>query len=351
MNRKTGLIRDNRFLLHVNGWNHPESPARLKTIYKMLDAPDMAGHFVDIPPKDATPEDLVRIHRPLYVEQIAATRGQPTVSLDPDTDAMEDTYDVAVLAAGSICRAIDYVMDGRVDNAFALVRPPGHHAEAYTAAGFCIFNNVAIGARYALAKGLAKKILIVDWDVHHGNGTQHSFYDDNQVLYFSTHQAHFYPGTGHVHETGQGAGAGYTINCPLTYGADDGFFLRIFRKLLVPVTRQYKPDLILVSAGFDTHEDDPLGSMRMTARGYAALTRILMNEADAACGGKIVFTLEGGYSLNALAVSIKAILKELRDETCLTTEELDEMEQSTHVRSNAELDRVIEQLQPFWSGL
>jgi acetoin utilization deacetylase AcuC-like enzyme len=348
MYRKTGIIKDNRFLLHGNDWTHPESPARLKTVYKMIDAPDMQGHFFDIPAKFASQEDLELVHQRSYIEQIAQTKGQIRVALDPDTDASADTYDVALLAAGSLCHAIDHVMDGRLDNAFSLVRPPGHHAEADSAAGFCVFNNVAIGACYAMAHWEARRILIVDWDLHHGNGTQHTFYDNDRVLYFSVHQYPFYPGTGHLRETGHGTGAGYTINCPLTFGADDGLYVQIFRTILVPVTRQFKPDLILVSAGFDTHENDPLGSMRMTTRGYAALTRILMNEADASCKGKMVLTLEGGYNLAALAASIKAVLLELRDETKLSEEELERIAQSTRSDQTASLSQVIDQIKPYW---
>ena len=196
MYRKTGIIKDSRFLLHCSDWTHPESPARLQTVYKMLDAPAMVGHFFEIPTRFASQEELERVHGRSYIERIARTKGQIRVSLDPDTDASADTYDVARLAAGSLCHAIDQVMDGRLDNAFALVRPPGHHAEADSAAGFCIFNNVAVGAGYALAHGGARRVLIVDWDVHHGNGTQHSFYHDDRVLYFSVHQYPFYPGDG-----------------------------------------------------------------------------------------------------------------------------------------------------------
>lgn len=348
MYRKTGIIKDSRFLLHSSDWTHPESPARLQAVYKMLEAPGMAGQFFEIPTRFASQEELERVHGRSYIERIARTKDQIRVSLDPDTDASADTYDVACLAAGSLCHAIDQVMDGRLDNAFALVRPPGHHAEADSAAGFCIFNNVAIAAGYALAQGGARRVLIVDWDVHHGNGTQHSFYNDDRVLYFSVHQYPFYPGTGHLHETGHGAGAGYTINCPLTYDADDGLYVRIFQSILVPVTWQFKPDLILVSAGFDTHEDDPLGSMRMTTRGFAALTRILMNAADTCCNGKMVLTLEGGYNLDALASSIKAVLLELRDETHLSEEELQRMADSGRNEQVAKIDQVIAQIKPFW---
>lgn len=348
MYRKTGIIKDRRFLRHGSDPTHPESAARLQTVYRMLETPEMTGRFFEIPTRFATPEELEGVHNRAYIDRIARTSGQFHVSLDPDTDATEESYDVARLAAGSLCHAVDHVLDGRLDSAFGLVRPPGHHAEADRAAGFCIFNNVAVAARHALSQGSVRRVLIVDWDVHHGNGTQHSFYDDDRVLYFSTHQYPFYPGTGHLRETGHGKGTGYTINCPLAYGADDGVYVRIFRKILAPVTRRFKPDLILVSAGFDTHGDDPLGSMRMTARGYAALTRILMHEADTCCGGKILLTLEGGYNLAALAASIQAVLRELRDETCLTDQDLDRIDASCQSDQIATIDQVIAQIRPFW---
>lgn len=350
MYRKTGIIRDRQFLLHGSDPTHPESAARLKTVYKMLETPEMTGRFFEIPTRFATQEELEMVHGRSYIERIARTKGQFHVSLDPDTDATEESYDVARLAAGSLCHAVDHVLDGRLDNAFGLVRPPGHHAEADRAAGFCIFNNVAIAARYAISHGV-RRVLIVDWDVHHGNGTQHSFYDDDRVLYFSTHQYPFYPGTGHLRETGHGKGTGYTINCPLSYGADDGLYVRIFRKVLAPVTRQFNPELILVSAGFDTHSDDPLGSMRMTERGYAALTRILMYEADTCCGGKIILTLEGGYNLAALAASIQAVLRELRNETHLTDEDLAQIDTSCHSDQITKIDQVLAQIRPFWPEL
>ena len=327
MYRKTGIVKDNRFFLHGRDQTHPESSARLKAVYAMLEEDGMESRFFAVPPQYSSWDKLEMVHTRSYIDRIAQTKGQLYTALDEETDATEDTFDVASLAAGSFCHAIDHVMEGKLDNAFAITRPPGHHAEGDSAAGFCIFNNVAIGARHALEAFHLERILIVDWDVHHGNGTQHCFYDDNRVLFFSLHQSPFYPGTGFAHETGQGKGAGYTINCPLSFGADNGVYIKAFREILVPALRSFKPELILVSAGFDAHQDDPLGDMNLTTSCYAALTRILMNEADQVCHGRIVLTLEGGYNIYALSASIKAVLRELRDETRTTEEELAILEQ------------------------
>ncbi|MDR2861218.1 MAG: histone deacetylase [Syntrophobacterales bacterium] len=343
MYRKTGIVKDCRFLLHGRDHLHPESPARLKAVYAMLEKDGMESRFLMIPPCCPSPAHLESVHNRSYIDRIAQTKGQLYAALDEETDATEDTFDVACLAAGSFCHAIDHVMEGKADNAFALTRPPGHHAEATAAAGFCIFNNVAIGARYALETFRLSRILIVDWDVHHGNGTQHCFYDDDRVLFFSIHQSPFYPGTGFAHETGGGSARGYTINCPLSFGADNGLYAGIFRKILVPVMRRFKPELILVSAGFDAHRDDPLGDMKLTASSYAALTRILMDEADALCRGRLVLTLEGGYNIYALADSVKAVLLELRDETHTPAEEL-----AITAQARKEMEQIIGQLKPFW---
>ena len=202
-----------------------------------------------------------------------------------------------------------------MDNAFAFVRPPGHHAEKKTRPGFCVFNNIAIGAMHAISKYNLKRILIVDWDLHHGNGTQHSFYNDPRILYFSTHQYPYYPGTGALQEIGRGQGEGYTINVPLRAGAGDASFVKIFRKILQPVALEFKPELILLSAGFDTYFQDPLGGMRVTPDGFAAMARILLNIAETCCQGRFVAVLEGGYHIAGLTRSVKAVLEEMLDET------------------------------------
>jgi acetoin utilization deacetylase AcuC-like enzyme len=349
MSKKTGIVKDNRYLQHSAGFAHPESPERLAAIYEMLDNPLMSWKFTDIEPREATHKEIESIHTPSYVEFIASTAGKRSVYLDPDTATSPETYEIAKLAVGGVMNAIDYVMEGKVDNAFALVRPPGHHAEKDTAAGFCVFNNIAIGAMHAISKYNLKRILIVDWDLHHGNGTQHSFYGDHRVLYFSTHQYPYYPGTGSISECGRGQGEYYTINVPLSPGAGDAVFIKIFRKILQPVAMEFKPDLILLSAGFDTYFKDPLGGMRVTPEGFAAMTRILINIADACCKGRFVAVLEGGYHVDGLAKSVKAMLQEMLDETHCSDERLAIMEKDVDQETyQLIIDKVIARINSHW---
>ena len=349
MSRKIGIVKDGRYLQHSAGFAHPESPERLAAIYEMLDNPLMSWKFTPIEPREASHEEIEMIHSPAYVEFIASTAGKRNVYLDPDTATSPETYEIAKLAVGGVCNAIDSVMDGEVDNAFAFIRPPGHHAEKDTAAGFCVFNNIAIGAMHAIAKYNLKRILIVDWDLHHGNGTQHSFYGDQRVLYFSTHQYPYYPGTGGLQENGRGQGEYYTINVPLNPGMGDAAFVKIFRRILQPVALEFKPELILLSAGFDTHFQDPLGGMRVTPEGFAAMTRILLNIADACCQGRFVAVLEGGYHLIGLTRSVKAVLQEMMDETHFSEERLSLLEKEVDEETNRLIiDKVISRINPYW---
>lgn len=308
---KTGVVRHRKYMEHWMGEYHPESPMRLEAIYAMLDDPDMAGKFSEVPVAPADKADILRVHAPGYVDRIESTAGVDCTYLDPDTQACAASYDAAMLAAGGVCRAIAMVHSGELHNAFALVRPPGHHAEKSQAKGFCLFNHIAVGAKYAQETLHVGPILIVDWDLHHGNGTQHTFEEDPSVLYFSTHQYPYYPGTGAFDEVGRGRGRGFTINVPLTIGHGDGEFLTIYQELLRPVALEYRPELILVSAGFDTFCGDPLGGMDLTAKGFAGLTRVIMDIAEACCGGKIVLTLEGGYNVMGERDCVKEVLKEM----------------------------------------
>jgi len=309
---KTGIVRDEFFKKHVMGAFHPECPDRLAVIYAMLDQPDMAGRFRAVYPREATEAEITAVHTPSYYRTIAETAKRPGLTpLDADTTTCPDTFRAAKLAAGGCLALTEAVQNGILDNGFALVRPPGHHAEAGRAMGFCIFNNVAIAAEFLIRQYGLKRILIVDWDLHHGNGTQHSFEANPQVLYFSTHQYPFYPGTGSIDEVGKGAGKGFTLNVPLSYGAGDEEFFTIFRDILQPVAREFAPEFILLSAGFDIHFGDPLGGMQVTAEGFAALTRQLLASADELCQGKLVVTLEGGYGLEGLRDSVKTVLLEL----------------------------------------
>jgi acetoin utilization deacetylase AcuC-like enzyme len=306
---RTGIVKDNRYLDHQANTYHPESHQRLETIYKMLQESEMRGKFVEIQPRTATQEELEFIHGPRYIHLVASTASRDYAMLDPDTYACPKSYETARLAAGGVLAAVDQVLKGEVNTAFALIRPPGHHAEANRAMGFCLFNNVAVGAAYAIKEHKIQKALIIDWDLHHGNGTQHSFYERADVLYFSTHQFPYYPGTGYVNEVGSGKGEGFTVNVPLAPGPGDAEYMRIFEEILEPIAVEYKPDLVFVSAGFDIYHEDPLGGMQVTPAGFANLAKIILEFAEETCRGKVVFVLEGGYHLDGLRDSVREVLK------------------------------------------
>ena len=348
---KIGIVRDERYLLHDMGY-HPESPDRLRTIYQMLGEKQMEGRFAEIPPRAATKAEIETVHAPSYVDRVAETAGKPHVSLDPDTSTCPASYEAAVWAVGGLFEAIDAVIDGEMDGAFALLRPPGHHAEKARAMGFCLFNNVAIGARHAQKRYGFDRILVVDWDLHHGNGTQHSFYDESEVLYFSTHQYPFYPGTGAANEIGQKAGEGYTVNVPLSAGCGNSEYANIFVHILRPIALAYQPQLILVSAGFDIHFRDPLGSMRVTDIGFARLMNVLKDIARSTCSGKIVVTLEGGYDLTALNESVKAVLLEMKDDDNWVDQEKCQSQENADYKN---IERGIETLRrilgKYWQDL
>ena len=314
---KTGIVRDTRYIEHRTGDFHPESHRRLEVIYEMLNDPDMTDKYIDVPVREATEEELLYIHSKDYIDLVAATAGKPSSFLDADTQTSPGSYQAALLAAGGLCNAINMVNNGELDNAFALVRPPGHHAERNRGMGFCLFNNVAIGAIYAQKKLGLNRILVTDWDLHHGNSTQHSFENDPSILYFSSHQYPFYPGSGSFNEVGRGNGEGFTVNVPLSTGYGDAEYIAIYQQILQPIALEFKPDLVLVSVGFDIYEGDPLGGMSVTPDGFAGLTRILMEIARSNCDGKLVLTLEGGYNLQGLRDSVKAVLKELRGESAI----------------------------------
>jgi acetoin utilization deacetylase AcuC-like enzyme len=348
VSRKTGIVKDSRYLLHTPGAAHPESSERLAAVYEMLDNPHMSWKYVEIEPREASRDEIAYVHTPHYIDRIADTAGKSCVFLDSDTIANADTYDVARLAAGGLMNAIDAVMTGEVDNAFAFVRPPGHHADAGNSAGFCVFNNVAIGAMHAMKKHGLKRILIVDWDLHHGNGTQNIFYSDRRVLYFSTHQYPYYPGTGGLHETGKGEASGYTVNVPLRSGAVNGTFLSAFRRILEPIALEFEPELILISAGFDIYFQDPLGGMHVTPEGFAAMARVLLNIADECCAGKVAAVLEGGYHSVGLARSAKATLEEMFGETHWTEQKLHKMEQEADEENKPVIKSVIAGIRSYW---
>ena len=311
MESKAAVVKDALYLQHKTGDYHPESHHRLEVIYDMLKGTDMQGKLTELKPRQASRAELELNHSADYIDQVAATAGRSFTSLDPDTSTSPRSWEAAQMAVGGVLVAIDRVMDGTCDTCFALVRPPGHHAEKGWGKGFCLFNNIAIGAHYARQKYGLERILIADWDLHHGNGTQNAFYADPQVLFFSTHQYPYYPGSGSIVEVGEGRGKGFTVNVPLPGGQGDRDYLEIYRSLLKPVALEFKPQLILVSAGYDIYYDDPLGAMEVTPAGFAALTSLIMELAGSSCQGKMVMSLEGGYHLDGLRDSVKATLQQL----------------------------------------
>jgi acetoin utilization deacetylase AcuC-like enzyme len=303
---KAGLVYDPIYLEHDTG-DHVENSQRLVSAMSYLKETGIKEKLICLSPRPASLEELKMIHAPEYISYVKNKAENGGGWLDPDTIVSPKSYEVALYAAGGVLVAVEAVMKGEVDNAFALVRPPGHHAIQDRAMGFCIFNNVAIAAKFALSKFSLDRVLIADFDVHHGNGTQDSFYADPKVLYFSTHQYPFYPGTGWMDETGIGEGEGTIINFPMVAGWGDEEYLRAFNEVLVPVARRFQPQFALVSAGFDPHWADQLARMKVTITGFARITMLLNELAAELCQGRLVFTLEGGYNLHVVASSIKAV--------------------------------------------
>jgi acetoin utilization deacetylase AcuC-like enzyme len=302
------LVHSDRFAEHQTPPGHPERPERAEVMDAVAERWRTRGVEI-VAPRAATNEQLLRVHAPEHLRRIADTAGRAR-ALDADTYTSPESHEIALLAAGAAIDAVERVMGTSHLAAAALVRPPGHPAERDRAMGFCLFNNVAAAAAHARALGAAK-VAIVDYDVHHGNGTQHMFEADPHVLYISTHQYPYYPGTGAAEEIGRNAGRGFTVNLPLEVGAVDEDYQAVFAGVVIPVLRQFEPDLVIVSAGFDAHERDPLGGMRLTTPAFAAMTSELRAVADECCRGRLVAAVEGGYDLGALAGSLDGAIETL----------------------------------------
>jgi acetoin utilization deacetylase AcuC-like enzyme len=309
---RAGLVYDPIYLEHDTGM-HPENSQRLVATMSHLEETGAKEKLTCLSPRPASVEELEMVHDPKYIFLVRNKAESGGGWLDPDTVMCPRSYEVALYAAGGLLTAVEAVMKGELDSAFALVRPPGHHATRNRAMGFCIFNNVAIAARFALTHFNLSRVLIADFDVHHGNATQDTFYADSKVLYFSTHQYPFYPGTGWIDETGTGEGKGTTVNFPMIAGWGDEEYLRAYSEVLVPVTRRFQPELILVSAGFDPHWADSIAMMQVSITGFAQIVTVLKELADELCQGRLIFTLEGGYNPQVAASSVKATFDVLLD--------------------------------------
>lgn len=310
--KKLALIYDDVFLGHKPPFEHPEKPARLEAIIRMLKQQQFLEKIDLIKPKPASEEVILLAHSKKHLEVVRSSIKENRLMLDPDTYAVKESWEAALTAAGGLIDAVDLVMDKKYQNVFCLVRPPGHHAESNRPMGFCLFNNVALGAEYARQKFQLDRIAVIDWDVHHGNGTQEIFYDSPHVYYFSLHQFPLYPGTGREDERGIGKGKNFTLNFPLPAGTDGNKYIELFNGIIIPELSAYKPQLLIISAGFDAHKDDPLANMLLVENDFAEMTKIL-KQFSVSENIPVISALEGGYNLDALAYSVYEHLKELNE--------------------------------------
>ncbi len=307
----TGFVFHPDYLKHNSGQNHPENGQRLSSLIAHLEKKGLLSRLKNIQPYPASVEWLEAVHDPQYIKMVETVCENGGGMLDPDTHVGPESYQVALLAAGGVMAAVDAVMNKKIKNAFCAIRPPGHHAETDKAMGFCIFNNVAVGARYVQKKFGLKKVLIVDWDVHHGNGTQNIFLDDPSVFYFSIHQFPHYPGSGSENEMGEGEGEGFTFNMPMFAGSGDVEYIEAFQSLLYPLAAKFSPEFIFISAGFDAHEQDPLAGINLSEAGYKKMTEVITRLASECGGSRLVSVLEGGYNFRSLSASVEKHIRAL----------------------------------------
>jgi acetoin utilization deacetylase AcuC-like enzyme len=314
---RVALFDDPAFRAHDAGAGHPERPERLDAVRRGILEAGLEDDLQTSDARPATDEEILRVHTEAHLARVAATEGRQ-VRFDADTAAGPFSFVAARRAAGAVAEAVGAVLDGRIDRAFCAVRPPGHHATPDRVMGFCLLNNVAVGAAVAVARGL-ERVAILDFDVHHGNGTEAAFAADPRVLFVSSHQFPFYPGTGALDEVGEGEATGFTVNLPMPAGLGDGEYVRAYREIVEPIGRTFDPELVLVSAGFDAHRADPLGGMAVSAGGFAALMDVCLAVASGAARGRLVAVLEGGYDLDALAESSAAVLRRMMDRPAVAT--------------------------------
>jgi acetoin utilization deacetylase AcuC-like enzyme len=310
---RTGFVFHPAYTDHLTGEGHPERPQRLTSVTGRLDESGVMSELDRTEPSPVATRWLETVHDPAYVERVRQACEEGRSIMDSaDTAICPDSYQAALLAAGGALEAADRLMDGSWSNAFVACRPPGHHAEAAMAMGFCLFNNAAVAAAYLRRRHQLERVAILDWDVHHGNGTQHVFETDPAIFYASLHQWPLYPGTGRADERGQGEGTGATLNCPMDPGDGDDAYLQTLDEQVLPALERFAPGVIILSAGFDAHRDDPLSATQVSEAGYREMTRRVMDLAASCAGGRILSMLEGGYDLDALAASVQVHLEEMR---------------------------------------
>lgn len=346
----TGFIYDEAYLRHDTGF-HVERAKRLAHTVEFLRKRGVLDTLVGIEPRAASLVELAEVHHSGYIDKVREFSARGGGNFGDNNVGSRETYEIALLAAGGVLSAVEAVMDRRVDNAFALVRPPGHHAKPGLGMGFCYFNNVAVAARYAMRRYGLERILVVDWDEHHGNGTENIFFEDPKVLCFSVHRDWSYPGTGLVKRVGYGEGEGYNINVPLPGGSGDHEYEVVFRRILMPVSLAFRPDLIIISAGMDAHKDDPIGRMQMTPGGFATLTSLVREIADYCCNGAIVAVLEGGYNLQGLAESVMAVLQVMSGTYQVRTDEGNRAGSAVTGKALQVLDEVVATHSQYWPVL
>lgn len=342
------VIRDERFTQHLERVPHIESVRRIRAIHSLLEDPSLRDRWSEVKPRLASVEELGWVHTHGHIERVAQTAGRPLTSFDLDTQATARSYEVARLGVGAVFSLLDEIWKGKAKRGFAFIRPPGHHAEPDKAMGFCLFNNVALGAKYLKMRYAVDRVMIVDVDVHHGNGTQKAFYDTDEVLFVSMHQFPFYPGTGNFGEVGRGKGEGFTVNVPLSKGNGDIDFARIIHLLVDPLAQAYCPEMILVSCGFDLYVHDRLGGMVVTPEGYAMITFSLLEIAEKVCKGRIAFIMEGGYNLRGIRECGLRVMKELCDIPTLTRRKIEKVGGKRVGRSSA-IKKVIEIHSDYWN--
>lgn len=304
-NLPTGFVYHPDYLKHNSGQNHPESEERLSKLVEHLKENELLSKLKSVEPHVPSIKWLEKVHTSDYIKMVEEVCQRGGAMLDPDTSVGPESYRIALLAVGGVMAAVDAVMGKKVKNAFCALRPPGHHAERDKAMGFCIFNNVAVACKYLQNKYRMKKVIIIDWDVHHGNGTQNAFWTDPSVFYISVHQFPFYPGSGSENEVGEGEGNGFTFNLPMFAGSGDVEYIEAFENILYPLASKFDPDFVFISAGFDAHKDDPLAQINLTEEGYKRMTEVITRLADKCCDNRLVSVLEGGYNSQSLAFSVE----------------------------------------------